>query len=69
MPPVFSIKTPFIVSGIEVEVAIVLSRGGAFRWDWIVESRIAAAARMRGVVVQTRLMVIDIQCRAVKITW
>lgn len=56
MPPVFSIKTPFMVFGIELEVAIVLDRVGIWSWDWIEQSR-AVAARMRGDFVENRLMI------------
>ena len=59
VPPVFSIKTPFMVFGIELEVAIVLFSVGLCNWDWIEESR-AVANRTRGVFAESRLM-IDMQ--------
>lgn len=60
MPPVFSIKTPFMVFGIDSDVAIVLVTAGLCIWDCIAESR-AVAAKMRGVCVEIRLMR-DMQC-------
>ncbi len=48
-----------MVFGSEWEEAIVLVSVGLFSWEWIAERRVDA--RMRGVLVKTRLA-IDMQC-------